>query len=629
MKLIRKVGSTSEIWQIFVADSSSTTGAGLPGLVFNTSSLTAYYHRDTDTTATAISLVTMTVGTFTSSGLKEIDATNMPGWYQFCPPNAALASGAKSCSFHLKGAANMAPLPIEVDLDAQVDVTFWNSTAVSSPATAGIPDVNVKNINNVAAATPGAAGGLFIAGSNAATTIAGLTTGAFSATTITASGAVAFQSTFAVTTSTALGALSCSTLTASGAVAFQSTFAVTTSTSLATLSCTTLTASGAVAFQSTFATTGTTTFNAFTITNALTVGDGVVITATTTNRPGISSTGNGTGPGLLSTGGSGGGAAGAALAGGTGGNGLNLNGTDGLNILATSDGMHIVAGVDGIDISGVTGTTIKVTGNVSVGGTTILTGAVSLGSTLGIMGTVTAGAITSTGAFTVGSFVINGTSNVAQTGDSFGRIGVAGVGLTNLGDTRIADLDATVSSRASATIAPSWYTAPGTAPTVSQIATGVWQDTTAGDFTVSGSIGQTLFTGVAPGVAGGMLKLGSNAASITFTGGVTIGAALTVGTNFSVGGATTFTGPFTASNASNAVTLGATEDAAIAAEWGASVVGNSRTRDYFLQGGTNKVAFDVPGAGQYTIYQTDDSTSLKVGTYTTSAVDPVVSLDPA
>lgn len=118
MKLIRKAGATSEIWQVFIQDSSSTTGAGLTGLSSSSPSLTAYYHRDTDTTATAISLVTMTVGTFTSGGFKEIDATNMPGWYQFCPPNAAITSGAKSCGFHLKGAANMAPLPIEVDLVA-------------------------------------------------------------------------------------------------------------------------------------------------------------------------------------------------------------------------------------------------------------------------------------------------------------------------------------------------------------------------------------------------------------------------------------------------------------------------------------------------------------------------------
>jgi len=118
MKLWKLAGATSEIWQIFIADSSSATGAGLTGLVFNSAGLTAYYHRDTDTTATAIALVTMTVGTFTSSGFKEIDATNMPGFYQFCPPNAALAAAAKSCALLLKGATNMAPLPIEVQLTA-------------------------------------------------------------------------------------------------------------------------------------------------------------------------------------------------------------------------------------------------------------------------------------------------------------------------------------------------------------------------------------------------------------------------------------------------------------------------------------------------------------------------------
>lgn len=225
MKLVKTAGATSEIWQIFIQDSSSTTGAGLTGLVFNTSSLTAYYHRDTDTTATAITLVTMTVGTFTSSGFKEIDATNMPGWYQFCPPNAAIAASAKSCGFHLKGAANMAPLPIEVQLTAVnpdsatafitavnslAPPTNWNltsidasgrldiikiagtsqtardigasvllssgtgtgqldftsgvvksnltqilGTAASTPATAGILEVNVKNINNQATSASG------------------------------------------------------------------------------------------------------------------------------------------------------------------------------------------------------------------------------------------------------------------------------------------------------------------------------------------------------------------------------------------------------------------------------------------------------------------------------------------
>ncbi len=132
MKLNRIAGATSEIWQVFIADSSSTTGAGLTGLVFNTSNLVAYYHRDIDTTATAITLVDMTVGTFTSGGFKEISASNMPGWYQFCPPNTALATAAKSCAIHLKGAANMAPLPIEVDLDSQVDIRASLGIAVTN-----------------------------------------------------------------------------------------------------------------------------------------------------------------------------------------------------------------------------------------------------------------------------------------------------------------------------------------------------------------------------------------------------------------------------------------------------------------------------------------------------------------
>jgi hypothetical protein len=56
------------------------------------------------------------------------------------------------------------------------NVTQWNSAAVATPATSGIPDVNVKNINNVAAATPGAAGGVMISGTNAGTTTLGALT---------------------------------------------------------------------------------------------------------------------------------------------------------------------------------------------------------------------------------------------------------------------------------------------------------------------------------------------------------------------------------------------------------------------------------------------------------------------
>lgn len=53
-----------------------------------------------------------------------------------------------------------------------------------------------------------------------------------------------------------------------------------------------------------------------------------------------------------------------------------------------------------------------------------------------------------------------------------------------------------------------------------EVATAVWQDATAGDFTVASSIGKALYTGnIVPGAAGGLFIAGSNAATtVNFTG---------------------------------------------------------------------------------------------------------------
>lgn len=253
------------------------------------------------------------------------------------------------------------------------------ATAVWQDATAGDFTVasSIGKALYVANIVPGASGGHFIAGSNAATTISGLTTGALSCTTITASGAVAFQSTFAVTTSTSLAALSCTTLTASGAVAlqstvtvtgtttlaalttgavshttltcsgavaFQSTFAVTTSTSLAALSCTTLTASGAVAFQSTFAVTTSTSLAALSCTT-LTVSGAVALQSTVT-----------------------------------------VTGATSLAALSTSGTTTLSA--------------------LTVTNATTFSGAVSLGSTLGVTGAATFAAITAAGTVTFNALTV-------------------------------------------------------------------------------------------------------------------------------------------------------------------------------------------------------------------------------
>lgn len=84
--------------------------------------------------------------------------------------------------------------------------------------------------------------------------------------------------------------------------------------------------------------------------------------------------------------------------------------------------------------------------------------------------------------------------------------------------------------------------------TAAQIATGVWQDATAGDFTTASSIGKALYvSNVAPGGSGGHMISGSNSGTTTFN-------AFTVTNAFTVSGATTLTGAVTASNASNNIT---------------------------------------------------------------------------
>jgi len=111
-------GTTSKLLKIFIQDSSATTGIGLSGLTNASGGLIGYYIREGDSSATAISIVSATVGTFTSGGFKEVDATHMKGVYEIGIPNAAIASGANSVLIMYSGATNMAPVPLEIELTA-------------------------------------------------------------------------------------------------------------------------------------------------------------------------------------------------------------------------------------------------------------------------------------------------------------------------------------------------------------------------------------------------------------------------------------------------------------------------------------------------------------------------------
>ncbi|MDD5199260.1 MAG: hypothetical protein PHC88_05600 [Terrimicrobiaceae bacterium] len=118
MKLEIKAGTTSKRVGIFIADASSNVGAGLAALLFSSTGLTWYYWREDEgnAAATAVTLVTATRGTFSSGGFIEKDTTNLTGAYEISIPDAALAVGAKWVNMMLKGAANMVPLPIEIQL---------------------------------------------------------------------------------------------------------------------------------------------------------------------------------------------------------------------------------------------------------------------------------------------------------------------------------------------------------------------------------------------------------------------------------------------------------------------------------------------------------------------------------
>lgn len=118
-------GTTSHSVNVFIQDSSSTTGAGLSGLVFNTSGLIAYYtFTGANATATQITLATLAAvnSAFSSGGFKELDATNMKGTYRLDLPNAAIAaSKGQTVTIQLGGATNMAPCVLEIEL------TAWNN----------------------------------------------------------------------------------------------------------------------------------------------------------------------------------------------------------------------------------------------------------------------------------------------------------------------------------------------------------------------------------------------------------------------------------------------------------------------------------------------------------------------
>ena len=111
-----KRGSTSIRRLIFVADSTSTTGAGLASVAHNAANLVAYYFAGDLNNEAEITLASATLGSYTSGGWVAVDNTNMPGWYEVGIPDAAL-DGGNEVAIQYRGAANMVPVNIYIQLD--------------------------------------------------------------------------------------------------------------------------------------------------------------------------------------------------------------------------------------------------------------------------------------------------------------------------------------------------------------------------------------------------------------------------------------------------------------------------------------------------------------------------------
>lgn len=218
-------------------------------------------------------------------------------------------------------------------------------------------------------------------------------------------------------------------------------------------------------------------------------------------------------------------------------------------------------------------------------------------------------------AYTV-STITTYTGNTPQTGDSFARIGLAGVGLTNLGDTRIANLDAAVSSR----VKP--------ADTLARV---TLVDTTTANTDMRGTDGAALASvwtatrgGYVDNLSGGAVMLASgytapptaaqNRAEMD-SNSVRLAAIKAKTDNL----------PAAPAAVGDVPTANANADALLARNVaGGSSAGRTVSEAFFAI--RNKVTIS---GGTMTVYSTDDTTSAWTAAVTGDATaDPITSVDP-
>lgn len=120
--------SASNIVHVFLTDSGATTGAGKAGLAYNTSGLIITLMRPGASAPTIYKVADSNVEDITTIGsyqapsaskirFREIDATNLPGWYEIHLPDGAIpgtgiAGAQLAC--HVYGASGLRPETIQI-----------------------------------------------------------------------------------------------------------------------------------------------------------------------------------------------------------------------------------------------------------------------------------------------------------------------------------------------------------------------------------------------------------------------------------------------------------------------------------------------------------------------------------
>ncbi|QOZ25283.1 hypothetical protein [Bradyrhizobium sp. CCBAU 51753] len=429
-----KNGQTSVVLRFKLLDSSSTVGAGLTGLTSASTGLRISTIADNESAATAYTVAGSTIESITTLGtyatptatkcrFKEVDSTNHPGLYEFQLADARFAvSNAKSLIVSVSGATNLQQadfvVPLVVDDPYTAKLTDKTGYSLSQSFPANFASLAITAGGAVTAGTVSDKTGYSLSQTFPTN---------FASLSIDSSGRVDLAK-IAGTSQTARD-IGASVLLSAGTGTGQLDFTSgVVKSNLAQILGTALTeTAGQIA-------AGFKKF--FNIASPASTMDALTLVATATNLTNAPTSGDFTS--TMKT---------------------SLNAAT--PAVTVSDKTGFTLASDGL--AAVTAWTVAITGNIT-GNLSGSVGSVT-GNIGGSVGSISGVAFpTNFGALGIGSggHVLNVdtlttyTGNTPQTGDAFALIGTAGAGLTAIGDTRLAHLDADVSSR----LASSSYTAP-------------------------------------------------------------------------------------------------------------------------------------------------------------------------